>query len=213
MADAGKTKAAPKDMPNGEWAGLLGQESKRKRASAMAALRRLPPERLNEPGKYGRSLLVELAMRRNGEAVEELLKMGADPNLACDDGFTPLLYLSGTACKTESRLKEGAKWLESSEAIAVVERLLESGANPNRLNKYKMGPLGAAVMYGNFLVAETLLKWHAADIYAQDQEALDALAAAVEKIKDPDFKSRAEKFLIARVIPAAGQAKAPAPRL
>ena len=200
-------------MPNGQWADLLGVESKRKKASALAALRRLPAGRLNEPGKYGRSLLVELALRRNGPAVEELLKMGADPNLACDDGFTPLLYLSGTACRSQGPLGQSGSGRESAEAIAVVERLLESGANPNKLNKYKMGPLAAAVMYGNFEVAETLLRWHAADIYADDREALDALANAVEKIKDPDLKSRAEKFLIARVIPAAGQAKAPAPRL
>lgn len=118
-------------------------------------------EEINEPNEYGWTPLYRALVSNNIEAMKELLKEGADPNIPNNMNETPLyqaidneneeamlLLLENNAncniCKSDgnSPLHLAIKKL----AVTYIGPLLNKGANPNLKNKlYQQTPLHLAI--------------------------------------------------------------------
>ncbi len=78
--------------------------------------------------------LVSAAAVLNVEAIDLLLRAGANPNFEPESGYTPLI----AAVNCPDRRLE----------VAAVRALLDRGANPNRTNRYGQTPLSLALAVG-----------------------------------------------------------------
>ena len=135
-------------------------------------------EEINQPNEYGWTPLYRALISNNIEAMKELLKEGADPNIANNMNETPLyqaidndnkeailLLLDNEAncniCKSDgnSPLHLAIKKL----AVDYIELLLNKGANPNLKNKlYQQTPLHLAIKSKlNISIIKLLLEYNA----------------------------------------------------
>ena len=101
---------------------------------------------------YGRTLLHYVVMSGNPEAVNVLLKAGANPNVHDQRGSTPLTALL--------RVREQRRPYLTVQGInQVTEALLEGGANPNLAHKIRgRAPLHFAATKGLFEATDILLR-------------------------------------------------------
>ena len=115
----------------------------------------------NARGKNGITALASYVWRDNKDAATELIKRGADVNLADDDGDTPLHGAAQTG------------------NVEVMQLLLEKSANPNARNSVGGTPLMWAAVYNNEEAAKLLLK-AGADPLLQDNDGETAAAWATK---------------------------------
>jgi ankyrin repeat protein len=108
---------------------------------------------------YGRTPLLKTAMDENAEAVEMLVKHGADVNIRDDEGKTDLMI---------------ASWGDSAEPVKL---LLDAGCDIEAQDPFGQTALMQAAWYGNGTVVKTLLE-AGADADARDQYGLTALSRA-----------------------------------
>jgi len=87
---------------------------------------------LNQKGMGGQTL-IHIAAQRDLDVLIDLLRGHVDFNAQTGEGMTPLHFAA-----------------EAYNSSAAVERLLESGANPNLIDKYKRTALGAALFASRF---------------------------------------------------------------
>jgi len=104
----------------------------------------------------------------NEQVVGWLLDRGADPNNRNDDGRTPLHdaaighSLDLYRIRFEMRIAEPRSPVDAESAVAVVQLLLEHGADVNPKDKWGITPIGLAAHQNNKKVVAFLLK-HGAD--------------------------------------------------
>jgi truncated hemoglobin YjbI len=123
------------------------------------------PELVHEHLRHGRTLLHEASGEGDSEAVEFLLKLGADANATDGGGHTPLYSVAN-----ECSVAGGA---------AVVRALVQSGADVNARGGVKRcTPLHMAARRGNVEIAEALLDC-GAEIEARDRVGDTPLRRAV----------------------------------
>jgi ankyrin repeat protein len=123
------------------------------------------PELVHEHFRHGRTLLHEAAAEGDAEAVEFLLKLGADANATDGGGHTPL-YGAANECGAPG-------------GATVVRALVQSGADVNAHGGAKRcTPLHMAARRGNVEIAEALLDC-GAEIEARDRVGDTPLRRAV----------------------------------
>lgn len=88
----------------------------------------------------GSSPLAEAAERQDWSRVRDLLKAGADPNGAQEDGMTAL------------------HWAVQHENAPIARALLDAGAGPGTANRYGVAPLSLACVNGNAALVILLLE-------------------------------------------------------
>lgn len=86
------------------------------------------------------SPLADAAERRDWTRVRELLKAGADPNGAQDDGMTAL------------------HWAAHHDNLEIAGALVDAGAKPGNANRYGLTPLSPACVNGNEALVTLLLE-------------------------------------------------------
>jgi len=116
---------------------------------------------INEPDVHGRTPLVHASVNGLVEAVEFLLKNGADPNRVDKFGITPLMLTSESEQGEASRIihQLGSLVLVRQDAYPkVVELLLHHGADPKRTDILGDRAVSYALKGGNVNIAEMILK-------------------------------------------------------
>ena len=128
--------------------------------------------------------LHDAASKNAHEAVEVLLKQGADINAQDKHGWTPLHHAAwnNAADTAEVLLKQGADvhatnkngwtplhWGALNNAADTAEVLLKNGADVNAKNKDGDTPLHHAARNSNYIAAEVLLK-NGADVNAKNKD-------------------------------------------
>ena len=83
--------------------------------------------------------LVDAARNGDVDAVRSLLKGGADPNQAAPDGSTAV------------------HWAVHGDNLAMLNALLDAGAKPDGVTRYRIAPLTLAAQNGNAALVERLL--------------------------------------------------------
>jgi hypothetical protein len=101
-----------------------------------------------------------LCSTEDPEIIQLLLSLGADPNVACDDGTTPLIVA-----------------VMGRTALSAIRALLNAGANPNTPGGFGMTPLMHASGNREIEVVKCLLS-AGADVTAVDTLGKSALHAA-----------------------------------
>ncbi len=139
----------------------------------------------------GNTPLMLAALSGSVEAVDALLKAGADPNEANKNGTTPLMWCPGDVRKVRLLLEHGAKAgtktkdlhtaLELASGIPsgfeAVKLLVEKGADVNALNRGKVSPLENAAGSNCLNIAAYLIA-HGAEVNNVDIGGQTALIAA-----------------------------------
>ena len=134
--------------------------------------------------KAGAYSLHDAASKNAHEAVEVLLKQGADINAQDKHGWTPLHHAAwnNAAATAEVLLKQSADihatnkngwtplhWGALNNAADTAEVLLKNGADVNAKNKDGDTPLHHAARNSNYITAEVLLK-NGADVNAKNKD-------------------------------------------
>jgi len=104
--------------------------------------------------------ITPLCKSDNPEVIQLLLSLGADPNVTCDDGRTPLIVA-----------------LRSQAPLIIIQALLDAGANPNTHDSSGMTPLMHASKYSDLETVMALLG-RGVDVNAVDNFGKTALYAA-----------------------------------
>lgn len=102
--------------------------------------------------------LTAAVMGGHAEVVEDLLKAGADPNLANEAGSTPLIMACSRGMEVISEVLTGQRAQKPTDWAAIVAALLRAGADVNARDKSEMTPLLMARAGGQKEIAEKLLK-------------------------------------------------------
>ena len=151
-------------------------------AASSSSSSQIAPPQLKE-GDAGHTPLHRAALRGDADAVEALLKAGADPNATNQAGATPLHYATGSERMVAALLARGARADAVSKAnrtplliavlrtdsFAVARRLIEAGANVNFVPSGAIGPranagvLAAAILGGDRRTIDLLLE-HKAEV-------------------------------------------------
>jgi uncharacterized protein len=159
----------------------------------------------------GQTALMWAVSERHPAVVDELVKSGADVELASKSGFTPLMFAAqqGAADSANILLKAGAKAnvaqpgsaltsLMIASAMAhpeVVDLLLENGANPNAVDSSGYASLHKVVRDSD---------------YGINVEGKDAVLAVVKSLlkhgADPNLRIKQDKEKIAAEIKAGANA-------
>ena len=121
--------------------------------------------------------LLTAAYENNEKAIFDLLRCGADPNTATDDGTTPLMYAvqNGNYLICKKLISSGADVNYSStnrvppllnavmnSDTGIVLLLLENGADPNAIHlAEKKSALLFSIKRNNFFLTEALLQYGA----------------------------------------------------
>lgn len=103
--------------------------------------------------------------------LKELLKAGANPNLANTDGEWTALHAAGFARESRDERQKDA---------AIGRILLENGAELDRRNAFDYTPLHIAASNGQVELLEVLLE-SGANLYAKDRENRTPLDLAKEE--------------------------------
>jgi uncharacterized protein len=156
-------------------------------------------------GPVGRTPLIMACERRQEEMVKMLLEAGADPNqhdgrgrpvlhyaIAPENPALVELLLSGGASAScidasaggRSALHIVANAFEVEAAVAIMQSLLDRGADPRWRDVKGRTPLHEMAMNGRCELAEVLLAWKA-DVNARDAEQCTPLMFAVKHMKVP----------------------------
>jgi ankyrin repeat protein len=101
----------------------------------------------------------------DGTIIQTLLAGGADPELASDDGTTPLMVAAGLGHPSHS--PEMSRGVRSPGAEDAVKRLLDAGVDVNRVNEADYTALHGAALRGLNEVIQILVD-HGANINARD---------------------------------------------
>ena len=111
----------------------------------------------------------------SADVIRTLLAAGADPNLATDDGTTPLMMASGLGVRSHQPLMPRGR--PSPPAEAAVRVLVEAGADVNAVNNGDFTALHGATFRGLNEVIEYLVD-QGADIDARDYRGRTAFRMA-----------------------------------
>jgi uncharacterized protein len=104
-------------------------------------------------------------METTSEIITTLLAAGANPNLATDDGTTPLMVAAGLGRPTfQPGLQRGGRSISGEEAVKI---LVEAGADVNAVNEADFTALHGAAFRGLDEIIRYLVG-HGADINARD---------------------------------------------
>jgi ankyrin repeat protein len=104
-------------------------------------------------------------METTSDIILTLLAAGANPNLATDDGTTPLMVAAGLGRPTfQPGLRRGGRSIGGEEAVKI---LVEAGANVNAVNEADFTALHGASFRGLDEIIKYLVE-HGADINARD---------------------------------------------
>ena len=162
---------------------LEQQAALAKERREQAALEKQQQEQQAVLEKAGAYSLHDAASKNAYEAVEVLLKQGADINAQDKHGWTPLHHAAwnNAADTAEVLLKQGADvhatnkngwtplhWGALNNAADTAEVLLKNGADVNAKNKDGDTPLHHAARNSNYITAEVLLK-NGADVNAKNE--------------------------------------------
>lgn len=173
------------------------------------------PSLLNQRGPEGSTPFMYAVIYANTATLEQLLKMGADPNRKNDQGATALMWAVRDLGKTRLLIEHGADVNAKSDDLRtplmisarkpgnslVVKLLLEHGANPNANAKpeTESSALLEALTAGDAASTELLIE-HGADAKATGETGLDmaitnncakCLDLIVPKITDKDVYTAA----------------------
>ncbi len=167
---SGETPPPPPDAV----AGRMMQALRNGDGATFQKLSRDEPTHINLKGPGGATPLMYAALYGNAGAVRELLKAGADPNLANEVGATALMWGTDSLEITRQLIEHGANVNAHSDdartplliasgrlgAGPVVELLLEHGADPSAHSPALFGvmtPLAEASYAGDTSVLKMLL--------------------------------------------------------
>jgi ankyrin repeat protein len=141
---------------------------------AVEALRRASGIEIDAKSDDGATALLVAAAFGKGEVVKELIKMGADVNVADKKGLTPLMYavrycdlptvqalLHASRTRIDVRSDDGATALLLAASYGradVVELLIGMGADLNIADKAGWKPLMCAVHHWGLPIVQTLLR-------------------------------------------------------
>ena len=116
-------------LPRGGWTPLMyaARQDAREAIRALAAAH----ADLNATDPDGTTALTLAIINAHYEAASLLLDAGADPNVADSTGMTPLYAAVDRHTLDETPGRPAPKPAESIDSLAMIERLLAKGANPN----------------------------------------------------------------------------------
>jgi ankyrin repeat protein len=120
------------------------------------------------------------------EIVRVLLEAGADPNLATEDGSTPLMMAAGLGSKTHQPEKKRDD--PAPAALAAVKMLIDAGAHVNGVNEADFTALHGAAFKGSIEIIQYLVE-HGANINAQDFSGRTPYQIAVGAQQGPFFQA------------------------
>jgi ankyrin repeat protein len=155
-------------------------------------------------GKGGQTALMWAVQQGQVPVVEELLRAGADVNIASKSGFTPLMFAAqrgevgaeGDVATARILLRAGAKVNEVQPKFGVtplivasamvhpkmVELLLDNGANPNMKEAIGYTPLAWVVRDSHYGID-----------YANKEKIVDIVKVLLKHGADPNFRMMNEK--------------------
>ena len=160
------------------------QAALEKERREQTALKKKQQEQQAVLEKAGAYSLHDAASKNAHEAIEILLKQGADINAQDKHGWTPLHHAAwnNAAATAEVLLKQGADihatnkngwtplhWGALNNAADTAEVLLKNGAEVNAKNKDGDTPLHHAARNSNYITAEVLLK-NGAEVNAKNKD-------------------------------------------
>lgn len=155
-----------------------------------AADRPLPPSAVDRRDTRGRTALMVAAGRGDADAVQRLLRAGADVNARNPNGGTALMYaaVNGDPETLQRLLDHGAKvnlagvngWTALMVAAAkghapAARLLLKAGADPGAADIFQWTPLMRAAYEGRTGVVRVLLDYRGAAVNAVDDKGATAL--------------------------------------
>ena len=105
---------------------------------------------VNEPDKYGNTLLIDAAWEGNEKFVKLLIENGANVNHVAKGGFTPLIAAS------------------QNNHFNIVKLLIEKGVNVNHKDQRNMTALYVAAAYGHKKIVKLLIE-KGADVNIQTE--------------------------------------------